>query len=66
MLTPSQKIVADTVVQAIMTGESFCVFVSPKVGTVKTFLLNTPLAVVRTMADTKQVALAVASSAMVL
>ena len=62
MLTPSQRIVADRVLQAVSTDESFCVFLNARGGTGKTFLLNTLLATVRTMADSKQVALAVASS----
>ena len=40
----------------------FSVFSNARGGTGKTFLLNTLLAVVRTTVDTKQVALAVASS----
>ena len=62
MLTTSQQIVADTVIQDIISGESHCVFFNARGGTGKTFLLNTPLAAIRTMADTKQMALVVASS----
>ena len=63
VLTPTQEKVADIVIPAIRNWESFCVFLkNAKSGTRKTFLLNTLSAVARTMADTKQVALAVASS----
>ena len=52
----------DTVIQAIMNGESFCLFLNAGGGTGNTSSLSTLLAVVRPMADTKQVALAVAFS----
>ena len=62
MLTSSQRIVTDKVLQAVNSGSPFCAFLDARGGTGKTFLLNTLLAAVRTMSDSKQVALAVASS----
>lgn len=62
MITPSQSIVADRVLQAVTNDNSFCGFLNARGGTRKTFLLNTLLEEVRTIADSKQVAMAVTSS----
>ncbi len=62
MLNSSQKAVFDEVMESVHNKTALTMFIDARGGTGKTFLLNTLLAASRTVADSKHIALAVASS----
>ena len=62
MFTKDQKVIFETILEAVRKKESVCVFIDARGGCGKTFLLNTILSAVRSLEPSGCVALAMATT----